>query len=363
MRTVRDIPNLDGATVLLRADLDVPVDENGHITEAFRVIKQKENLDYLTEHGARIVMVAHASDDNASSFRGLLPQLKRILGKEMAFLEKIEDIRSVSGGSGSVYLLENIRNWPEEKQNDSAFASELVNGFDYYVNNAFAVSHREHASVVAAAMLKPSFAGLLVEREVTELRKIMGAPAQGKLVIMGGAKASTKVPVIDNLIQNAEHVIVGGVVAIDIMKARGEDIKRSRVDDDVEHLLEKLDVHDSRLIVNRDSVWHDDGIVDIGPESVKACQDLIAKASMVVWNGPMGKFEDERFSAGTKAVAQAIADSNAFSVLGGGDTIAAVNQFGLLDRYDHVSTGGGAMLMFLAGEQLPGLAPLGVYAS
>lgn len=363
MKTVRDIPDLSGATVLLRTDLDVPVDDNGHITEEFRIIKQKENLNFLVSRGARVIMVAHASDEDAASFRNLLPQFERLLSKEIVFLEKIEDIKNVSGDTGSVYLLDNIRRWPEEEQNDAAFASELVNGVDCYVNNAFSVSHREHASVAAAALLKPAYAGLLVEQEVLALRKVLNAPAQGKVVIMGGAKTSTKVPVIDNLIEKAEHIIVGGVVAIDIMKARGKDIKRSQADANVEQLLESLDVNDPRLVVHEDSIWEHDSIVDIGPKAIKVCQELIARASMVIWNGPMGKFEDERFAVGTKAIAQAIADSDAFSLLGGGDTIAAVHQFGLLDRYDHVSTGGGAMLSFLAGEKLAGLAPLGIYSS
>ena len=217
--------------------------------------------------------------------------------------------------------------------------------------------------MAAAALMKPAYAGLLVEREVMELRKVMDAPTEGKLVIMGGAKASTKVPVIDNLIEGAERVLVGGIVAIDIMKAQGKDIKDSRVDDDVERLLESLDVNDPRLVVHEDSVWHENGIMDIGPASIESYREHIARAKTIIWNGPMGKFEDERFAAGTRAVAQAVADSDAFSLLGGGDTIAAVNRFGLLDRYDHVSTGGGAMLAFLAGERLPGLAPLGVYSS
>ena len=359
MRTIRDIPDLTDTTVLLRADLDVPVDESGKITEEYRIIKQVENLEHLLSRGARVIMVAHNSDPHAVSFRELVPQLKRLFGRELAFLPDIRDIRTVAGGHGSLYLLDNIRRWPEEERNDAAFASELANGFDVYVNNAFAVSHREHASVSAIAMILPSYAGLLVEQEVRNLEKAIDAPAEGKVIVMGGAKASTKVPVIDNLIEKAEHVLVGGVVAIDVMQALGQDIGTSRVDDNVEQLLESLDVRDERLHVPGDSVREGTAIMDIGPDAAEQYRSIISAASMIVWNGPMGVFEDERYAAGTRAIADAVVDSDCFSLIGGGDTIAAVNQFGLLERFGHVSTGGGAMLAFLAGHQLPGLVSLG----
>lgn len=361
MKTVRDMPDLQGAKVLVRVDLDVPVDEQGKITEEFRIIKQRDNLDYLLSRGARCVLIGHASDPDIGSFGQLREQLQALLGHPMDFGTSLNDVRSFLDGANSLFLLEEIRRWPEEKQNDAVFASELASGFDFYVNNAFSVSHREHASVVSVAGILPAFAGLQVEQEVMQLSKVLDAPAEGKVMVMGGAKASTKVPVIDNLIGTTETVLLGGVVAIDIMKARGIDVKKSRVDDDIERLIESLDVNDPRLVVHGDSVWEGDGIVDIGPKSIEQYRATITTASMVIWNGPMGKFEDERFAAGTKAVADAIVNSDAFSLIGGGDTIAAVNQFGVLDRFDHVSTGGGAMLAFLAGERLPGLAPLGVY--
>lgn len=358
MRIVRDIPNLKGAKVLLRTDFDVPVDDKGAIVDEFRILKQKENLNFLLDAGARVTMLAHSSA--VESFKELLPQIRRILGRDFAFLESLGDLSIAREDGDSLYLLEEIRTWPEEMRNDSAFAKEISQGFDYFVNNAFSVSHRDHASVSGLASQLPAYAGLLIEREVQELSKVMTAPPEGKILIMGGAKTSTKVPVIDNLIDKAEYVLVGGVVAIDIMKGQGKDIKQSRVDDDVDALFETLDVNDARLIVHEDSVWDEEGIVDIGPESRKHFADIISKSSIIIWNGPMGKFEDERFAAGTRAVAEAVAQSNAFSVIGGGDTVSAIHQFGLLDRMSHVSTGGGSMLMFLSGQQLPGLAPLGL---
>jgi len=357
MRTIRDIPEITGKSVLLRADLDVPVDENGKILEEFRIVKQRENLQWLLSQKARVVMVAHISA--IASFEPLLSQLRRLLGVELTFAKTLKEAKAFSQGSGSVMLLDNIRSWPEEEQNDAAFASELANGFDVYVNNAFAVSHREHASVAAVAFMLPAYAGLLVEQEVIKLQEAVDAPSAGKVLVMGGAKASTKVPVIQHLLKRSEVVLIGGILAIDFMKVRGEDVGRSRFDDDAEMLLGSLDLNDPRLHVAKDSVVRDGIILDIGPQTIEDFTRRIAEASFIVWNGPMGKFEDEAFGTGTRAVAQAIVDSSAFSLIGGGDTIAAVHRYGLLDRFGHVCTGGGAMLAFLAGQQLPGLVPLG----
>jgi phosphoglycerate kinase len=359
MRNVQDIPEFKGARVLVRADFDVPVDGNGHITEDFRIFKQKENLDYLLSRGAKVVIIAHLSARD--SFRDLQPQLRRLLGREFAFIKDLADLQESHGDGGSLYLLDNIRRWKEEVENEPAFAAEIAGGFDYFVNNAFAVSHREHASVVGLAFQLPAYAGLLIQQEVHALSQVTDAPAEGKVVVMGGAKAATKVPVIKHFLDRSEQVLLGGIIAIDIMKAKGEDIGPSRVDEQLERLLEGLDVNDPRLSVHQDSITQEEAIMDIGPESARRYAEIIRVAKTVIWNGPMGKFEDERFAEGTRSIAQAIADSEAFSLIGGGDTIAAVNRFGLLDRFDHVSTGGGAMLAFLAGTRMPGLMPLGVY--
>ena len=356
MRDIRNVNDLGGKTVLMRADFDVPVDRNGHITEEFRIIRQREAIHWLIGQGARVVLVAHISA--VDSFEPLLQQLKRLLGVELVFARTLEDAKSFAHGTGSVMLLDNIRRWPEEEQNDAAFASELANGFDVYVNNAFAVSHREHASVAAVAFMVPSYAGPLVIEEVARLREAVDAPAGGKVLIMGGAKASTKVPVIRHLVERSDAVLVGGILAIDVMKVRGEDIGASRFDDDAKELLGALNLEDPRLHVAEDSVIEDGVILDIGPRTVESFNALISKASYIIWNGPMGKFEEEPFGVGTRAVAEAIVNSGAFALIGGGDTIAAVHSYGLLERFGHVCTGGGAMLAYLAGQPLPGLSPL-----
>lgn len=359
MKSVRDIPDIRGAPVLLRADFDVPVDEHGHVHEEFRIVKQKENLDFLLSRGARVVMVAHISA--VESFRPLLPQLKKFLGREIGFADDLTEVHRFVQDAGSLLLLDNIRKWPEEERNDSAFAGELAAGFAAYVNNAFAVCHREHASVATVPFMLPSFAGLLVQAEIAQLRKVMDAPAAGKVVIMGGAKASTKVPVIRHLIANADAVLTGGVIALDIAKVLGNDIGASRVDPDAAELLAGLDLNDQRLHIPEDSVTDNGRILDTGPLTAARYRDIIATASTVIWNGPMGVFEDERYMPGTRAIAEAIVAGSAFSLIGGGDTIAAVHQLGLMEKFSHVCTGGGAMLAFLANQQLPGLVPLGVY--
>lgn len=346
MHTLDQAGDLKGKKVLMRADFDVPLlraysaeaasaakagqgfgGQAVTIAEPFRIVRQKATLDYLVSRGAQVVLAAHISA--VPSFESLKPQLEQLLG--------------VSFGDG-VTLLENTRQNPGEEANDEAFARELVAGCDIYVNNAFAVCHREHASVVAAATLLPAYAGLLIQEETEQLTKVINAPAQGKVVYIGGAKASTKIPVIEHLIERAEHVAVGGVAANEILAGNTN-----------------IDTKNTKLHLPTDFVM-DDGIArDIGPESTRTFAELAAGASLIVWNGPMGKFEDARFMAGTEAIARAIAASGALSIIGGGDTISAVDSLGLLDTFTFVSTGGGAMLAFLAGTQLPGLKALGYY--
>jgi len=327
MNTIDQIEDLQGKKVLMRADFDVPVGSDGTIAEQYRIVRQKPALDYLRERGAHVVLAAHISA--VPGFEQLKPQLEQLLG--------------VSFGD-DVSLLENTRKNPGEEANDEAFARELVAGCDIYVNNAFAVCHREHASVVAAAKLLPAYAGLLVQEETQQLAEVLDAPAQGKIVYIGGAKASTKLPVIKHLIDRAEHIAVGGIAANEILAGTTD-----------------IDTNNQKLLLPTDFVMDDGHARDIGPQSSQAFVALATGAVLIVWNGPMGRFEDARFMAGTEALARAIAASGASSIVGGGDTVAAIDALGLLDKFSFVSTGGGAMLTFLAGEQLPGLKALGYY--
>ncbi|MDP3696719.1 MAG: phosphoglycerate kinase [Candidatus Taylorbacteria bacterium] len=352
--------------VLLRCDFDVPVVDGlptgqaGKVVERFRIQKQKPVIDFLLKQSA-VVMVAHIKA--IKSFKEIIPEMESILGHKFSLIDNLGELGSVTRDlePGTLYLLDNIRNWPGEEKNDESFAKMLSTGFDLYINNCFSTSHRKHASFSAITKFLPSYSGFLVEEETNQLSRMINLPKEGKIFIMGGAKASTKVPVIKNFIDKAENILVGGVVANDILRAMGVDTGLSVADEDFSTLLAGLDIRDKRLVMPLDFNIHETKIYDIGPKTIREYINIIESAKIVIWNGPVGLFEDERFSAGTDAIAWAIAGSGAFKTIGGGDTITAVNKLGLLDKFDFVSTGGGAMLEFLAGNKLPGLEALGYY--
>ncbi len=360
MKTIRDMTDLKDKKVLLRVDFDVPVNEKGQVEEPFRIKKQKETLDYLIEKGAKVIMVAHISA--VQTFAELIPQLHILLGQEINFIKSVSEIGAYLQNYAGPALVDNIRQNEGEEKNDPEFAKQLAVGFDLCVNNAFAVCYRNHASVSAIMKILPSFAGLLVEQEFVQLTKVISAPKEGKVIIMGGAKASTKVPVIKNLIDKSEMILLGGVVANDILKEKGQDMGSSVMDTDTGALLAGLDLNDSRLVIPKDFIIFDNKILDIGDETMRHYIDIVGKAKTIIWNGPLGLFENPVFAKGTNEIAQAIVESSAFKVIGGGDTISAVDKIGLLDKFDFVSTGGGAMLAFLAGDKLPGLEALGALA-
>jgi phosphoglycerate kinase len=359
MKSISEVKDLSGKKVLVRTDFDITL-ENGNISEPFRIKKQVPTLGYLLSRGAKIVMVAHISATD--SFKELLPQLKEIIGSEIEFIANLDGLKEVVKDSEpGLFLLDNVRQNDGEEKNDYLFAETMSNGFDLYVNNAFAVCHRKHASVSAIAKFLPAYSGFLIEEETAQLNKALDLPGEGKIFIMGGAKASTKIPVIKNFINRAEGILIGGVIANNILKARGADIGLSVSDENVSELLEGLDIGDKRLVMPVDYNVFENKIFDIGSKTIAEYVNMIENAKMIVWNGPMGLFEDERFSAGTDAVTKAAAKSAGIKIIGGGDTIAAVNKFGMLDKFDFVSTGGGSMLAFLAGDKLPGLEALGYY--
>ena len=359
MKTIDTFADLSGKHVLLRTDFDVPVAADGRITETFRILRQRPMIQQILARGARVLLVAHSKD--APSFALLIDQLSELVGAPIVFCKDFDAAQSFWNSGAPLGLFENMRAFPEEETNDMAFAQKLVAGCDLYVNNGFAECHRPYASVVAVATLVPAYAGAVVVEETTRLTEVLRAPSEGKIIFMGGAKASTKVPVIRALIDTAQSIGVGGVIANDILKVRGVDVGSSRVDDDAAQMLAGLDVFDSRLVVPTDFVEEAGSYMDIGTASAQAFADLTVGATLIVWNGPFGKFEDPRFLRGTEVLARAIASSGAQTIIGGGDTVAAINQLGLADAYSFVSTGGGAMLAFLSGEKLPALEVLGYY--
>jgi 3-phosphoglycerate kinase len=353
MKLVSQIDHLHDKKVLVRVDFDIPVNAQGTIEEAYRVVSQKENIDFLVGRGARVHLISHIA--TIDSFESIIPQLQELLGHHIHFVKDIQGYAQADCGGG-VCLLENLRSWPGEKNNDSDFASQLAQGCDVYVNNAFAVCHRAHASVSAITGLLPSYAGLLVEKEVAELSKAISAPIEGKVMVMGGAKAETKVPVVKNFLEKSEKIIIGGILANDILKSKGIEI--SNVDENYLQLLEGLDTNDKRIVLPEDYKMQDGKVLDIGPQTVAKFKEAMTGAQMVIWNGPLGLFEEKEYEEGTKAIVKHLSQQSCYRLIGGGDTAKAVSRYSSLDKFNFVSTGGGAMLYFLAGQKLPGLEAL-----
>ena len=375
--------DLTDKKILLRVDFDVPV-ADGKIVEEFRIKSHQETIDYLLDNGAKIMLVSHLGHDvSNASFLQVVEQLGEILGHTFTLVPHAElDSAGKLFGRCPVLLLDNTRQDQREVDNDDTFAKELstlsssngASGFDYYVNDDFATAHRRHASIVAITKHLPSYAGFLIKKEIESLGRAIDAPAEGKVLVLGGAKISTKIPVIKNFIDRAEKILIGGALANDFFQARGIKIGKSVTDDSVvpDMISEKI-ILPNDMVSSADKsggsdpevssvrdIDPDEAILDIGPETAKEWAEIIKRGKMVIWNGPMGLFEVDKFSEGTTTVARAVTESGR-SIIGGGDTIAAVNKLGLLDKYSFVSSGGGSMLEFLAGNVLPGLEALGFY--
>ncbi len=358
---------LRGKKVLLRVDFNVPLD-HGQITETFRIVKAKQTIDFLIGAGARVALCAHLADDK--SFEPLVDQIGSLLGRDIFYTDSIgADAASLLDEYDCV-LIENVRFHDGEEQNDDHFAEQFAKGFDIYVSDAFGAVHREHASLVAITKHLKSYAGFLLRDEIKHLSLILEAPKEGKTLILGGAKASTKLPVIENFLDRAEHILVGGVLANVLVAKEGIAIGRSRTEDvEVTFDPHRVTLPDDFVVSkdntgNQESYTVDRGegappeamILDIGPMTIERFIGVIQKSSLVVWNGPVGLSEVEIFARGTQAITKAILDVPT-SVVGGGDTLAAVPD--LLEKFSFVSTGGGAMLAFLAGRALPGLIAIG----
>lgn len=368
--------DISGKKVLLRVDFDVNVIDQ-KITEGYRVKAQKETIDYLADAGAKVMLVSHLGHDvSEASFAPIVEQLGLILGQTLTLVPHTE-LGSADAlfNKCPVLLLDNIRQDAREVANDDELAVDLAKGFDYYVNDDFATAHRKHASIVAITKHLPSYAGLLMKKEMDNLEQAMEAPTEGKLLVLGGAKISTKMPVIKNFVDKADKILIGGALANNFFKAQGIKTGASVIDD-----AAMPDVKSENIILPKDfitaekgsesgsvklykppaSIGASEAILDIGPETAEEWAEIIERSKMVIWNGPMGYFEHKDFDEGTEVIAEAVAKAER-SVIGGGDTITAVDNLGLLNKFSFVSTGGGAMLEFLAGNKLPGLEALGYY--
>ena len=329
---------LRGKKVLLRVDFNVPV-ENGKISNTYRIRAHKETINYLINRDVLVSVLSHITA--VESFVPLSGQIKEVLG------------------TSNFILLENVRQNLGEETNDLEFAKKLAEPFDIYVNDAFAACHREHASVSAITKFLPSYGGLLLMKEIRNLTKTVETPREGKTLILGGAKISTKFPVIKNFLDKADNILIGGAVANIFFKAKGIDIKKSLTDDKFLDEASNLINSNNNLIIPEDYIFSDEMILDIGPKAVEKFLEIIKNSKMIIWNGPLGKPEIEKFSYSSQKIAEAIASSDIFSVIGGGDTIAFLEKIDLIDKFGYISTGGGAMLEFLAGKTLPGLTALG----
>jgi len=390
--SIRDL-DLGGQRVFIRVDFNVPL-EGGRIGDDTRIRESLPTIQYALDHGATVVLASHLGRPKGTanprmSLRPITDRLAELLGKPVMFAtDCIGDqaraaIDSVRTSPGGVVLLENLRFHPEEEQNDPEFARALASLADRYVNDAFGAAHRAHASVEGITCYRPrAAAGLLMERELRYLGHALESPERPFVVILGGAKVSDKIGVIENMLGKIERMIIGGAMAYTFFKARGAPIGRSLVEDDkldaarqietdaaargvglelpVDHVVtDRVEAgRSSQVLAVGDPRIGERYGVDIGPATITAYKEAVAEAKTVVWNGPMGVFEIDAFAAGTNAVARAVAAVKGTTIIGGGDSIAAVKKAGMADRITHISTGGGASLEFLGGQTLPGVAAL-----
>jgi len=371
--------------VLLRADFNVDLDENGKILSDFRIRAVLPTIDYLFQNGAsRIIIISHLGKpkarDEKLTLKPVGEKLQQLLGRPVVFLDDCrgEKIKKAIGEAvnNSSILLENLRFYPEEENNDNNFAKELASLADIYVNDAFGVCHRLNASVAAVTKFLPSFAGLLLKKEIENLNKVMAGFERPLVLILGGAKISTKLPLIKSFSAMADSILLGGALVNTILKAWSFSVGQSLVEDEMISEASQIGSAKAELILPGDflvgssmeakaaeirrlgEVQGEDWILDIGPASQMMFSDIIKKAKTIVWNGPMGYFENPVFSEGTKKIIEAVAASSAFSVVGGGETLTALEKWNFLDKMSFVSTGGGAMLSYLAGEKMPGIEAL-----
>ena len=387
-KTVRDI-DLRNKRVLVRVDFNVPM-KDGKITDDTRIRAALPTITYiLDQKGARLILMSHLGrpkgPDKENSLAPIAQRLSELLGKKVTLAPDCVGPAAESVVKAmkpeDVVLLENVRFHPEEEKNDPAFAAQLAALGDVYVNDAFGTAHRAHASTEGVAKILPAVAGFLMEKELKFLGGVFENPAQPFVAVIGGAKVSTKIAVLESLLPRVTTMIIGGGMAYTFQKVQGREVGKSLVEEDFKatatSFLEKakkagvevLLPIDHRVaaefsetakaeIVDGADVPADKIAMDIGPKSAALFREKILKARTVLWNGPMGVFEFPEFSTGTLEIAKAVADCKGTTVVGGGDSVAAVNQFHLADRITHVSTGGGASLELLEGKQLPGVVAL-----
>ena len=387
-KTVDDI-EVKGKRCIVRCDFNVPV-KDGVITDDKRIREALKTVKYLKDNGAKIILCSHMGRPKGEfnmkySLAPVAERISELMGCEVVMAKDVigEDAKAKAAAlkDGDILLLENLRFHKEEEKNVPEFAKELASFADIYVNDAFGTAHRAHASTAGIADYLPAVCGYLIQKEIDIMGKALNDPARPFVAILGGAKVSDKIGVIENLIDKVDSLVIGGGMAYTFLKAKGYNIGTSLLEEDkielAKSLMEKAAAKNVNLLLPVDTAINDkfentdnfsvvdadkmpDGFMglDIGPKSVELFSETIKNAETVVWNGPMGVFEFEAFATGTKAIAKAVAESGAISIIGGGDSAAAVQQLGFADKMTHISTGGGASLEFLEGLELPGIAAL-----
>jgi len=379
MKTLRDF-NFEGKKVLVRCDFNVPLSQEGEILDDFRIKSSLPTIEYLIKSGAKLILISHLEvKEKLVSLKPIASKLEELLNKKVKFLSDClgknvkKEIEKME--PGEIVLLENLRFHRGEKENDAKFAKEISKLGDFYVNEAFSCSHRNHASIVGIPKYLPKAAGILLEKEIKILSQILENPNRPFVAIIGGIKLETKIKTILNILERADHLLIGSKIGEAILAQKMILLEREFPE---EKLIEKIDLTNQKIhlpldgeiaLKNLEEVYlrrggigtlrKEEEIFDIGPETIKIFEAIIKNAKTILWNGPMGMFEDKRFENGTKKICQAIASNySAFKVAGGGETISAINKFNLANKFDFLSTGGGAMLEFLAGEKLPGIEVL-----
>lgn len=388
-KTIEDI-DVNGKRVLVRCDFNVPQDEEGNITDDRRIVAALPTIKYLMEHNAKVILCSHLGRPKGEfnmkySLKPIAKRLSELLGKKVHMADDVigDSAKSLVASlrEGDVMLLENVRFHKEEEANDMAFSKALAELADVYVNDAFGTAHRAHASTEGVAKYLPAVCGYLIQKEINVMGKALNNPVRPFVAILGGKKVSDKINVITNLIDKVDELLIGGGMAYTFFKAKGYEIGKSICEDDkvelAKELMEKAAHKGVKLLLPIDNVvatefsndaeskvvasneipadWEG---VDIGPETVKLYGDALKNAKTVIWNGPMGVFEFDKFAVGTNEIAKILGGLDAITIIGGGDSAAAIEKGGFADKMTHISTGGGASLEFLEGKELPGIACL-----
>jgi len=387
MKTLEDF-EFQNKRVLLRCDFNVPLSEKREILDDFRIRKTLPTIEYLKQKQAKIILISHLGDSEKGkekkySLKPIASRLEELLNQKINFIpdclgrnveKKIEKMKAAE-----VILLENLRFYPEEKENEPNFVRKLAQLGDIFVQDGFGVCHRSHASVVGIPRILPAACGFLLAEEIAILSQVLENPDRPLIVIIGGVKISTKIELVRQFLERADHLLLGGKIANTLLKVKGLYIKEPWEEEEEKLLkvLERINLTNPKLHLPVDGIIalssleerylrqgavgtlrKEEEIFDIGPETIETFKKIIELAKMIVWNGPLGYFEKPPFDKGTTEIAKAIVESDAFSIAGGGETIEFINKNGLTEKFNHISTGGGAMLDFLSGQLLPGIEVL-----